>query len=246
MRSAKRHGFDLIVSDVDHRRLQQFVQLGDLDAGRDAQRRIEIGERFVEQEDVGLAHDRAADGDTLALSARQGARVAREQRLELQHARGLGDAAIHFRARDAGEFQAERHVLAHVHVRIERVGLEHHRDFALGRGERVDQPTADVDVARRRRVEPGDHAQQRRFSAARRPDQHDEFTVLDPERDVAEDARLAVILGEIVDAQVGHGREPLCESSEIATRRNRYAKRHGRACPGHPRGAACVKPSHEG
>ena len=52
------------------------MQARDLDARRDAQRRVEIGQRFVEQENVGLAHDRAADRHALALAAGEIARIA--------------------------------------------------------------------------------------------------------------------------------------------------------------------------
>ena len=47
------------------------VQPGDLDAHLRSQAGVEIGERLVEQEDVRLAHDRAADRDALALAARK-------------------------------------------------------------------------------------------------------------------------------------------------------------------------------
>ncbi len=164
------------------------MQARDLDSGRDAQRRVEIRQRLVEQEHVGLAHDRAADRDPLALAAGEIARIAAEQLVEPQHARGLGDAAVALGRRDAGELEAEGHVLADVHMRIERVGLEHHGDLALGRRERVDEPVADIDVARGRRVEPGDHPEKRRLAAAGRADQHQEFAVLDDEIDVGEHA----------------------------------------------------------
>jgi hypothetical protein len=48
-----------------------LVQLGDLDAHLHAQRGVEVGQRLVEQEDLGIAHDGAADGDALALAAGQ-------------------------------------------------------------------------------------------------------------------------------------------------------------------------------
>ena len=54
------------------------MQLADLDPHLHAQRRIEVGERLVEQERLGLAHDRAADGDALALAAGELARLAVE------------------------------------------------------------------------------------------------------------------------------------------------------------------------
>ena len=64
------------------------MQLGELDAHLNAQRGVEIGQRLVEQEDLRLAHDGAADGDALALAAGELAGLALEQRLELQDLRG--------------------------------------------------------------------------------------------------------------------------------------------------------------
>ena len=48
-----RHGFGLVVRHVDHRRLELGMQPPELDPHLRAQRRIEVGQRFVEQEDVG-------------------------------------------------------------------------------------------------------------------------------------------------------------------------------------------------
>ena len=45
------------------------MQAHQFDAHVGAQRRVEVGERLVEQENLRLAHDGAADGDTLALAA---------------------------------------------------------------------------------------------------------------------------------------------------------------------------------
>ncbi len=69
------HGLDLVVGDVDHRRVEVFVELGEFDAHVGAQRRVEIGQRLVEQEDARVAHDGAADGDALALAAGKLARA---------------------------------------------------------------------------------------------------------------------------------------------------------------------------
>ncbi|MNE92823.1 hypothetical protein D3C80_1905940 [compost metagenome] len=61
------------------------MQLGDFETGCDAQRRIEVRKRFVEQEDLRIAHDGAADGDTLALAAGELLRQAFQIGGELQH-----------------------------------------------------------------------------------------------------------------------------------------------------------------
>ena len=69
MRSAPRHRLDLIVGDADHGRLRhRFVQLGDLDAGGDAQRRVRF-DSGSSNRNTWVAHDGAADGDALALAA---------------------------------------------------------------------------------------------------------------------------------------------------------------------------------
>ena len=63
------HRLDLIVRDVDHRRAEIPVELGDLEARVDAKRCVEIRERLVEQEDARVAHDGPADGHALSLAA---------------------------------------------------------------------------------------------------------------------------------------------------------------------------------
>ncbi len=127
----QRHRLDLVVRDVDHRRAELLVQLGDLEPHLDAQLGVEVGERLVEEEHLGLAHDGPADGDALALAAGELLGPAVEQRFELQDRGRAAYALGDLRRRRAGHAQAEAHVLAHGHVRIERVGLEHHGDAAL-------------------------------------------------------------------------------------------------------------------
>ncbi len=65
----KRQRLDLVVGDVDHGRAELHVQLLQLDAELGAELGVEVGERLVEQEDVDVADQRAADGDALALAA---------------------------------------------------------------------------------------------------------------------------------------------------------------------------------
>ncbi len=65
----KRHRLDLIVGHVDHRGVELVVELADLHAHVHPERRVEIGERLVEQEDRRIAHDGAADRHPLTLAA---------------------------------------------------------------------------------------------------------------------------------------------------------------------------------
>ena len=58
------------------------MQAAQLGARLRAQRRIEVGQRLVEQKRLRLAHHRAAERDALPLAARQLRRPAIEQLLE--------------------------------------------------------------------------------------------------------------------------------------------------------------------
>ena len=80
----ERHRLDLVVGDVDRGLADPLVQLLDLGAHLDAELGVEIGERLVEQEELGIAHERAAHRDALALAAGELAGLAVQERLDLQ------------------------------------------------------------------------------------------------------------------------------------------------------------------
>ena len=77
---AHRHRLDLVVGDVDRRRPDLPLQSLDLAARLRPQLRVEVRERLVHQENLRLAHDRPPERDALALSSRELARLAVEQR----------------------------------------------------------------------------------------------------------------------------------------------------------------------
>ena len=81
---AERHRFDLVVGDVDHGRAQLAMQARDLHAHAAAQLRVEVGQRLVEQEDLRVAHQRAAQRDALPLAAGERGGLAIEQRAEFE------------------------------------------------------------------------------------------------------------------------------------------------------------------
>ena len=151
-----------------------------------------------------MANDRAPHRHPLPLSARELARIALEQMREVQHAGGLVDLRGDLGRGFLAQLQAEAHVVANVEMRIQRVALEHHRDVALARLEVVDAAIADDDVARRDRLESGDHPQQRGLAAPRRADQHRELAVGDVEVDAAHDRDIAEALLDVAHAHGGH------------------------------------------
>ncbi len=97
----------------------------------DAQLGVEVGERLVEEIDVGPAHERPGEGDALPLAAGELVRVPLE---EMRAADELGcplhSPRLRLLRHPAGG-QAEGDVLLDREVGKERVALEDHRDVAL-------------------------------------------------------------------------------------------------------------------
>ncbi len=76
---------------IDDRGPHALVQALDLGAHVDTAAWHRVGERLVEQEDLRIAHQRPAHGNTLALAAGKLARLAVEQMADLQDLRDLLD-----------------------------------------------------------------------------------------------------------------------------------------------------------
>ena len=185
------HRLDLVVGDVDGGRALLQVQALDLGAHLLAQLGVERADRLVHQHRLGPAHQRAPDRHALHVAARQRRRLLAEQMRDLER---IGDAA-HF-AVDVGAvlargFQRKGDVLVDGQMRIEREGLEHEGDVAVGRlqvlhGLSVDQDVAAVDL-----LQPGDGAQRGRLAAARLAEHDDEFVVIHMQVEVLDDLNVA-------------------------------------------------------
>jgi hypothetical protein len=208
-----RHGLDLVVRDVDHRRAEIGMQLGQLDAHLDPQLRIEVRQGLVEQEKPRLAHDGASDRHALALAARKGLGLALQVVLDLQQTGGGLDPLVDHRLVLAGGLQAESHVVVDRHVRVERVGLKHHGDAAPGRGGLVHALAVHPQFARADFLQPGDHAQQRRLAATRRSDEDDELAAPDVQVHAMDHLLGAIALDDPAQRQFsGHGAPAPSES----------------------------------
>ena len=75
---AHRHRLDLVVGDVDERRVEPPVQVDQLGSGLAAQLGVEVRQRLVHAEDRRLAHDRPGQRDPLTLAAAELAGLAVE------------------------------------------------------------------------------------------------------------------------------------------------------------------------
>ncbi len=161
------HRLDLVMGDVDGGRAELLLLPDQLVAGADAERGVEVRERLVEEEDLGVADDRAPEGDALPLAARERVRLAAKEGREAELARGLADPAIDLVPRHAAPPQAERQVRLHVHVRVERIGLEDHGDVTILGRHVIDDLAVDRDGAGADRLEAGDHPAESRTCRSR-------------------------------------------------------------------------------
>ena len=142
------------------------MQLLHLGTHLHSQFRIEIGQRLVEQENLGIADDRAPHCDTLALATGELPRPARKKILDIEDPRRMLDALSDFTLWPFAINEPERHVFVDRHVRIERVILEDHRDIAVLRRQVVDDAAVDRDRPGCHVLKAGNHPQQSRLPAA--------------------------------------------------------------------------------
>ena len=93
-------------------------------------------------------------------------------------------------------------------MRIKRVILEHHGDVAVFRRHVIDDVASDHDIAVRDILQPCDHPQRGRFSAAGGPDQHDKLMVGNVEIDAAHRLDIVVTLDNLTQRDVSHEYQP--------------------------------------
>ena len=198
------HCLDLVVRDVDRCCPEPLVQFLDFGPHLHPELGVQVRQRLVEQEYLRVADNRAAHRDSLALAAGELAGIAVEELREAQDVGGFPDPFFDLVLALLGDHQGKGHVVAHRHMRVERVVLEHHRDVALLGRDAIDHPAADVDFACRDFLEPRDHPQQRRFPTARRADKHAEFAVGNLDVDAANHLCRAEILAHGADAYRCH------------------------------------------
>ena len=200
----QRHRLQLVMGDVDHRRAQLPVQPGELVPHPHAQFGVQIRQGLVEEQHARPANDGAGDRHALPLPAGQGTRPPVEQRQQVQRPRHRRHPLRDFRLGPARDTQRKRDILRHRQMRIERVGLEHHRQPAVGGGGIGHVAPADRDPPRARLLQPRDQAQQRRFAAPRWPYDDDELAILDQQVGRCQHVHRAKALAQSLDPDARH------------------------------------------
>ena len=101
--------------------------------------------------------------------------------------------------------QAKSHVVPHIHMRKQGVGLEHHVHGALIRGQVGDISVRQPNPPGGRSFKTCQHAQQSRFAAAGCAQQGKNFTSVDAQVDVVHSQGVTKAFGQALDAQKNVG-----------------------------------------
>ena len=91
-----------------------------------SQLRFEVRQRFIEEKDLGLAHNGPANGHALALPARQGGGLAVEHVVDAQQFGRVHDPLVDLGFGGFAQAQTESHVVVQALVRVQRIVLKHH------------------------------------------------------------------------------------------------------------------------
>ena len=169
-----RERFVLVVRDEDRGRVLLLEDVAHFEAQALAQVDVEVGERLVEQQQLGPRRERARERDALLLAAGELVRIAVATLVAARRCRAALRRARHARA--AASARRPKPTLSRDReMRKQRVVLEHHADAAaLGRNGAVpagssSSPCSAISPADR--LESGDAAQHRGLAAAARAEQ---------------------------------------------------------------------------
>ncbi|CCK17660.1 hypothetical protein BN136_3670 [Cronobacter universalis NCTC 9529] len=187
-----RQRFALIVRDKHKRNAERALQVFQLHLHLLAQFEIERAERFVEQQHARLVHQRAGDGDALALAAgelRRFTRMGKAERHPLQRLAGAGQPRFFI---DAFDHQPVGDVLQHRHMRKQRVILKHRVNVALPRRQLAGFAAKQANRAVAQLLKARDHPQAGGFAGAGRPQHGEKLPVFDGHADVIDRAHVAV------------------------------------------------------
>ena len=162
----ERHRLALVVRDVDGGDADLLLDAADLGAHGNAQLGVEVRERLVEEQHARLDDQRAGKRHALLLTAGELVGHAALHARQLDEVEDVHDALADLVLRHLAQLQAVGHVVEHVVVRQQGVGLEHHRGVALVGREGVDRLVTKVDLALVGAFKARDHAQRGGLAAA--------------------------------------------------------------------------------
>src|SRR5207247_1929819 len=165
---AEGHGLGLLVGHVQGRHAEPALQCADVLPQCRTERRIDVRQRLVEEEERRMADERPGERHALSLAPGELGWTALEDRPDLHEGGHVLDPSPAGFPGHSVHAPRKLDVPAHGHVGGGGVALEDHGHVALVRREALDRPAPDADRAARERLESCGEAQQGRLAAPRR------------------------------------------------------------------------------
>ncbi len=186
---------------IDYRRADPLVQRAELLLHRQATILVECAQRFIEEQETRLEHQRTGERDPLLLPARHLMRVTPAKIVETDHAQGLAHLG-----RDSGvihlpHFEREGDILRGSQMGKQRIALEHDADPPLLGRHTEERLAIQLDVAGSGLGESGDRHQDRRLSQSRGTQERNELAALYLQGDIIDRLHVPIDHSEPLDRQ---------------------------------------------
>jgi hypothetical protein len=199
-------GFVLIVGDEHGSDALALENIAHFQRKALAQINIQIGEGFVEQDQLRAWRQRSCQRDPLLLTAREFMRIPVALTTEADRGQQFTHAAPTFAGSKTR--QAKTDVCGYRQVREKGVVLKHHTDLPLFRWQTAassaDGASLHANLASSNLLETGNAAQQRRLAASGGSEQTGYATGLDAKTDPIDDGVRSVALDDSCEFKVGH------------------------------------------
>ena len=190
----------LVVGHEDERDADVLLDRLELDLHLLAELQVEGAQRLVEQEQLRPVHERAREGDPLALAAGELARLSRLEARQAHELERLRDPGLPLAPAHLPHHEPVPDVVADGHVRKEGVVLEDGVHVALVGRQARHVDAVQQHLALGRELEPGDHPQGRGLPGARRAEHGEELAVSDIEADSVDGDDVAVGFPDAAEA----------------------------------------------
>ncbi|MNO63306.1 hypothetical protein D3C76_540120 [compost metagenome] len=185
------------MGDEDEGDAQLALQLFQLALHLFAQFQVQRAQWLIEQQHPRAVDQRPGQGHALTLAARQLCRLARAIAGQGHHGQGFFGAAVAFGLAHAFYLQAIGDVVQHVHVREQRIVLEHCVDVTLVGRQASGLDPLDADRTAGGLLEACDQAQAGGLARAGRAEHGEEFAIDDVDADLVDGLDLAEGAGNL-------------------------------------------------
>ena len=196
------HSLDLVVSNVDKGGSNVLVKLGKLGSHRCTELSVEVGERLVKKEYLGLTNDCTTKGNTLLLTTGKSLGLSVEKVCDVEDTSSLFYAALDLFLGSLVKLKAECHVLKYGHMRIKSVVLENHRDLSILRSYVVNELVADEELTLGDLLKTCYHSKSGGLTATGRTYEYEKLLVLDFKIEVRNSGNAAGVL--LIDVLKGY------------------------------------------